>query len=638
MSVTFYKTKMSGNNRCYDRQSYLKYLSSCEKKKYNIGFDIIPNTPFYLPENNLDKNWRLYNYIVFDYGGMQYGAFIISLQPLATDGTIEIRHSTDNWFLVLMNNLNIDFHGQCVRAHVNDIIETNSGYVSDLSNTLLKAEEQVTSQGYKYVTKSISNSLYQYLYIIINNPTQQGITQSGNNTSQRFVSKPTKSDGVNGLFTECPQLIICGILGNNGVVTFQFIKDGEAADYSNLQNYNTKITEIQWEGITNMVISNIPPCPMKEVKIYRNSASEIVGYVGVMENGDFIGHNEVGFSNLAGMPSKCYYPKFFTYVPFYFEIENVDYVENGDTLKLYDKNTLIFPEDNFENYINNGIVKLHSSVYNPMYYCGDIIDYSQLKTIQLADNKNYIIIDLQLSMDLTSVWSIIESETVDERSSFKITNLNTNFTPSVQRSYFDKYDLSLAGLNAERKINNAGYELANAAIGTVSSITPAIGHPEKTLSAGVGAVQGMTNFARANMNLQYTKKIENLTLEKTQGQITNGKISSNTPVGYYASQSVLDYNNFKFVKVNKIGFKQLYPLLHRYGYNTVLQLDEVYKNHRRKYFNYIQTSECDVNGVSLDIAQDIEEMFNSGVHLWSGEVEKWEVANYQNDIIFPITK
>ena len=122
-----------------------------------------------------------------------------------------------------------------------------------------------------------------------------------------------------------------------------------------------------------------------------------------------------------------------------------------------------------------------------------------------------------------------------------------------------------------------------------------------------------------------------MTLEKTQGQITHGKISTDTPIGYYANQSVLDYNNFRFVKVNKIGFNQLYPLLHRYGYNTVLQLDEVYVNHRRKYFNYIQTEECDVNGVPLDIANDLENMFNSGVHLWSGKVEEWEVANWQTN-------
>ena len=27
-------------------------------------------------------------------------------------------------------------------------------------------------------------------------------------------------------------------------------------------------------------------------------------------------------------------------------------------------------------------------------------------------------------------------------------------------------------------------------------------------------------------------------------------------------------------------------------------------------------------------------MFNSGVHLWSGEVEKWDVPNWQKDVIY----
>ena len=72
--------------------------------------------------------------------------------------------------------------------------------------------------------------------------------------------------------------------------------------------------------------------------------------------------------------------------------------------------------------------------------------------------------------------------------------------------------------------------------------------------------------------------------------------------------------------------------LHRYGYNTVLQLDQVYKYHKRQNFNYIQTEDCDINGVPLDIANDLENMFNSGVHLWSGEVENWEVPNWQENL------
>ena len=210
--------------------------------------------------------------------------------------------------------------------------------------------------------------------------------------------------------------------------------------------------------------------------------------------------------------------------------------------------------------------------------------------------------------------------------------INTSFTPSVVRSYFDRYDLSIASINASKKITNSGFDVANAAIGTVSSFVGGLTNPKKLASSIAGTVQGGVNTARAVVNLDYTKKIENLTLEKTQGQITNGKISTNVPIGYYSIIARPSYNSYNFLGLNSIGIKQLTPLLHRYGYNTVLQLDEVYKNHRRKYFNYIQTEECDVNGVPLDIAQDIEEMFNSGVHLWSGEVENWEVPNWQDNV------
>ena len=81
-----------------------------------------------------------------------------------------------------------------------------------------------------------------------------------------------------------------------------------------------------------------------------------------------------------------------------------------------------------------------------------------------------------------------------------------------------------------------------------------------------------------------------------------------------------------------VPYKQLAPILHRYGYNTPLQLDEIYKNHKRKFFNYFECSSCDIEGVPTDIAEDINTMFESGVHLWSGEVSNWNVPNWQEDV------
>ena len=91
-------------------------------------------------------------------------------------------------------------------------------------------------------------------------------------------------------------------------------------------------------------------------------------------------------------------------------------------------------------------------------------------------------------------------------------------------------------------------------------------------------------------------------------------------------------DNIELVSPTSEGYRQLFALLHKYGYNTVLPLEEVYNLHKRENFNYIQTEYCDVNGVPLDIANDIEEMFNSGVHLWSGKVEKWDVPNWQENL------
>ena len=103
MVVTFYKTKLSANNRCYDKAAYESYLQGCEPKEVIIEQDITPNANFYLPTVSVTDKWQLYNYITFEYAGLKYGSFILSLQPLATDGTIEVTHTTDNWYYAKVN-------------------------------------------------------------------------------------------------------------------------------------------------------------------------------------------------------------------------------------------------------------------------------------------------------------------------------------------------------------------------------------------------------------------------------------------------------------------------------------------------------------------------------------------------------
>ena len=106
MIVTFYKTKLSSQNRCYDKAAYDSYLESCEKFTYEFKQSIIPNTVFYVSAKKADGSyyqWQLYNYVTFEYAGLKWGSFITKVQPIAANETVSIYHSTDNWYYLLEN-------------------------------------------------------------------------------------------------------------------------------------------------------------------------------------------------------------------------------------------------------------------------------------------------------------------------------------------------------------------------------------------------------------------------------------------------------------------------------------------------------------------------------------------------------
>lgn len=638
MIVTFYKTKLSANNRCYDGAAYENYLNSCKKKAVTLKYDIIPNANFYLPLVTADNQWQLYNYITFEYAGLKYGSFILSIQPLATDSTIEVRHTTDNWYYVMVNGLNVDFHGQCVRAHVNDLKDGKQLYTynADLSNTLHKPEEQVSSFGFTADCQRI-NPLeeYRYVYMLINNPNQTGISYPNGKKTQRVISAFDVLMGSND-YLVCPQLILFGLIDKDGNISFATDGTTEVCiENGNIKaEYMTKIENIQSDVVTNMLLTEVPMFPIINGSVMKANN----GYYFHLESKTFNKGTideytltpdditfKTSFSNLAGMPTNA-----MCFTDLDTAGKTVKFKEYVVGFKIYNSVTPIKPKDDYNDYITNGIVKMHMSDYNVCYILDNFVDYNYMT---IPEEYGHFVVFSSINMSLQNVDYYLDyTELTQGYSSGFSENINSSFTPSVTRSYFDRYDLSIASLNASKKIVNSGFDVANGLISGVSSFAKGLSNPAKAAEGMVGILQGGVNTVQATVNLEYTKKIENLTLEKTQGQITNGKISSNTPIGYYSIISRPTYNSYNLLTLNETGIKQLTPLLHRYGYNTVLQLDEVYTKHRRKYFNYIQTEDCDVNGVPLDIANDIENMFNSGVHLWSGEVEKWDVPNWQKDV------
>lgn len=633
MEVTFYITKLSANNRCYDKAAYESYLQGCEKRTVNIGFDIIPNANFYLPTVSATDKWQLYNYITFEYAGLKYGSFILSIQPLATDGTIEVRHTTDNWYYVKVNELNVDFHGQCVRAHVNDFAYLGNNslgvpvFGTLMQNTLMKAEEQVSSSCYNINSDNIlpvktgDSKQYRYIYVYINSPKQSGITTSGvTQYMVNYYGETTSTGNTSLRFNKIIPLyglLMVGVVDTNGDICFYTGING-VSDFS---PYKTSLIKMQSDAITKIAICDIPPSETTSIEFGNDGTPYIKDTSSPLLRAHITFDATMQTQGFPQEVDTCALltPKTITKTSIYNTAVTSFYTDK------YAFSGLI--TNTYENYYNKGIAKLKSPAYNIVRIFDKLLDFSK------CDFTSNIKLQLQLTPDLSNIYTnILGISNINGRQYFSVQQFVSCFDTNVKKSYFDIADMALAGLNANKKITNASYDVANATIGTVSSFASGMANPKKLVSGITGTVQGGVNTARAVSNLNYTKNIESITLHKTYGQINNGDINTNVPVGYYSSVAKLEFDNIELVSPTSEGYRQLFALLHKYGYNTVLPLEEVYNLHKRENFNYIQTEYCDVNGVPLDIANDIEEMFNSGVHLWSGKVEKWDVPNWQENL------
>lgn len=644
MIVKFYKTKLSAQNRCYDKAAYDRYLAGCVKETVDIPADIIPNTTFYVPpyiRNGTTVTgaiqWQKYNYIEYVYAGMKYGSFITSIQPLAANSTVAISHSTDNWYYLLQNftdsngNPEFDMHGQVNRAHVNDMIKSvdvagGKTYVPYMGNTYLSPECSCSATGfkteYKKITPFDSNKpdSWHYIYILVNNPNATGFAYGPNKAYEDVAHQYSISP--NGESIRTIQMLMTGVVNDDGLISFYTYVGNSALTTDVPPGYDSYLINLKDENITKILISDIPPNPRCSIKKDNKGIAYIFYYDANSKYSVATGETQ----DLVGFPSK------FSIIQ-EFEPSKVYFFPSAPDYTIYTGNTLVDELDNTkEAYKNYGVCKLRSPAYATLYYCGKYIDYSQYKSKDYASKS--LDIKVEYSQDISFQfysYAIDGLVTVDKRTSFGLVNCTNGFDNLVQKSYFDKYDLSLATSNAVIKKIDLGFGLVKSALGIgggaarASTSKNPIGGISQAVGSGVDLSQGFST-------LGYKLKSINAEKDKAIGQINNGEVSSSTGFGFYAFISNLEITSLYFTHPNDIGYEQLFPLLHRYGYNTPLQFDEVYKNHKRQYFNYIECSTCDIDGVPLDIAGDVETMFESGVHLWNGTVGDWEVPNWQVDV------
>lgn len=628
MIVTFYKTKLSSQNRCYDKAAYDSYLTSCEKLTYEFKLSIIPNTVFYVSAKKADGSyyqWQLYNYVTFEYAGLKWGSFITKVQPIAVNETVSIYHSTDNWYYLLENGINFDMHGQVNRAHVNDMRETVDAtsakiYVPTLDNTYVSPESSCSANGFNVSYTEVKPydgnkpDGWHYIYILVNNPNQAGFTYGESGATKTDYESNCHQYYYNSLGnkTRSINMLLCGVVNDDGLISFYISHSSETAAIS--ESFQSYVINLQSDSITKVMISDIPPNEYCSIRKVNN-----VGYIYYTNTSDSISLGHA--NNLRGLPQNFSVLNYFNAVKVY-----ANPTFNANNFELYSGNTSLgfHYKNDYNTYLNYGICKLRMSPYCALSYAGKTIDYSKYNSKEYPDDSFEFRVNYGIDYSFNYYYYSIDGlKTIDKDSSFTYVNCLNAFDPIVTRSYFDQYNLSIISANSTTKKINLGFGLFN----SIASIAGSVLSGNKG-----GIISGVTGLAQGVSTIGYKAKAINAEKEKAVGQINNGEISSDTAVGFYASLGKLDIFNLYLVTPNESGYKQLAPILHRYGYNTPLQLDEIYKNHKRKFFNYFECSSCDIEGVPTDIAEDINTMFESGVHLWSGEVSNWNVPNWQVDV------
>lgn len=623
MDVIFYKTKLSRQNRCYDINAYNAYLSTRQQKTITLSHEIIPNNPFYIETD--EAMWD-YNYITYTYRGYIFGAFIDSIRIQAISGSTQIIHTTDNWYFTLRNIgiENIDFHGQCVRAHVNDVVQKGTNHYATLQNTTSSPEEIFNEanciQFLKEPTYSwtYDKDIY-WLYIYISNIDSLGPTGVGTYGQEIHYPFGNRKRISNLGLTLCYP------------VSYFTPPTVPPADYSYLVGYYRDddgaigefwLEDLTYSPITAMIISRIPP------------RGDLTGFNNTGEKGLF---PQSYLDNLRIRKATKSFPIPLNYVDTWTPSE---FKFSDDT----NYSLTLFADDNLphltsaEDFRTWGCYKLHTSIYNPLRFGDNFIN-----TLSCNKNDSFY---FSLTFDLTQSVLFNPSDNYSELQGITLRNNSLVFAPNAINDYWTRLNAlqtSIAGQIKENKgiiqgINN-NYGIAKASIsaaGGVVNTLKNIGNSD-AISAGFSAAESALDVA--NQLQTYEQRQENAQLTTQSGQITQEIAShqyragttTNSAISYFGLPSC-DESALISGVWNIANFDAISKNLHRYGYNTFLQLDDIYFNHKRENFNYIKAADCEVVGVPTDVAIDLENMFLNGVHLWSGQVENFDVVNYQEGL------
>lgn len=633
MIAKFYKLKISPQNRFYNKAAYEAYLTDANVLfTYTYKNDIIPDQPFYINRATVENAKLLYNatYVTYDINGLMYGAFITEAQPLAPNGKqYRLNQVVDWWYFALFNEYDMHFHGSCERAHVNDIDQETK--LPTLVNTLPVAEFAISN----YAKTLAANRLINFRGVYIDGK------RDGNFTFlYMFFNTPSKNDITMSTHKEQAYQVPSGGYHTSQGFTYVFLYNKLSGFVYplNTDQAPTSINDITNENITSMCISDLFVEPRG-------------GYT-ITKSGDE--RYTVSFSNSKyGVSSHTYnkddgsLPKKLSFIYYDFD----DIMPNLDTSifkamwEIEDDELLtgainpavpIVKQTTYNSYIEKSVIKQFADVYVNKSVNGNAFNIFKMRFNSSSTPPMVI----YLTPDLSTY--IIRFNGTDNGARYYQNEITINnasyFKPDTVNDYWTRLNAKQTGISAKQieigainsMIQNAT-KLAGAATETaMKSYGTMLGGGSSTFDQGsvienVGSMAGnIAGIRQANLAYEQSGNMQ----EIAERQFNDGKIRSDSQIGPYLQSAI--FSEIYLLEYYATNYKPLQVDLHRYGYNTFLQLDDIYEHHQREHFNYFKAADIEVTGVPQFIADDIENMFKRGVHLWTRDIEEFENGtNYQ---------
>lgn len=658
-TIRLYKTKLDQSNRMGTFEEYQSYIDSLPYQEVEIKQPFVEkNNHMYIKYFNDELengSYDLYNYALIDgVVGDVIPAFV-KLSPLATEG-YRVDVSVDYWLKYLRFKhfgVNIDLHGKCIRANVNEWEEYNSETKTfskpTLKNTYLTQEENVSISDMERGT--IENETinlpknYAYIYVYFNNPRQQNLSYSvrGNisNLTDVFAGsqyilepqldkkQPKSLQGALACGTINLKTGFCCFTGkiSNGSSYVDVIGDILSSCCYLRDLTNSYITTIYISNVAPYDISSSTQINVSTISFEIPSVGryeEVVYYPSYDEDYCFL--LDYASSSDNSMPHFMFCP---SKIDSSIKVGKLDII-NSNANCVWKDETLY---KNDENYLKS-VVKARSFIYNPISYIGTVFDTLHDREIEVslsADGSQFIATidsDLLLSNErvirsqnsllftpdtVKDYWSILNAE----RTSYA---LKTTRTEAVFNAITGTFDSALGGISGGQGIASGASAGGGAGAAAIA----------------IGAVQLASNLTKNVQAITKTVQTFNLTdydKQFAEAQKQNGVVSSSVPTGYYGTPLYGHSTTLSYAKLSNKSLDTVTEQLHRYGYATFLLLEDVLENHKREKFNYIQASQVELHGCDTDLAQDIISMFQNGVHLWhTNDVGNYNTTNYQVNV------